>query len=540
MAACQRPIIACAGLALLCAFATLCSHRSLAQQSLPLSTNVLTAQEQRGKAIFRRGVSPSGREIIAVMGEIDVPASTLTCAGCHGERGEGKTEGGVTAGQLTWDHLTKPYGHIHQSGRKHGPFNELSFIRAVANGLDPAGNPLLVAMPRYRMTQEEVVDLIAYVKRIATDRDPGVTERAIIIGSVLPAHGPLAETGAAMRNVLMAYFDDVNNRGGIYNRKIELRIVESRAAAVETAAAAAELAAREQVFAFVGGLNAGADKELAALAAEREIPFIGPGTLLPSTGTPINRQVFYLLSGVREQAAALVNFAASRPELMKMRAAIVADRGELTQAAASTAEEQAKKIGWNKVDRYSYQADGFNAAQLVRKLQLAATDVVFFFGHSGDEAAFIKEIAATGWTPHVFLLGALVGRGLVGAISQEFNDKLYLAYPTVPEDITPGGMTEFRVLHEKYKFALSHPASQLAAFAAAKVFIEALKRAGQNITREKLIAALESLYDFETGVSPRLTFGPNRRVGASGAYIVGIDAGKKQFVAMGRWVEANP
>ena len=53
-----------------------------------------------------------------------MPASTLTCAGCHGARGEGKTEGGVTAGNLTWSHLLKPYGHTHPSGRKHGPFDE--------------------------------------------------------------------------------------------------------------------------------------------------------------------------------------------------------------------------------------------------------------------------------------------------------------------------------------------------------------------------------------------------------------------------------
>ena len=82
---------------------------------------------------------PAGREIVAVVGELDVPASTVTCAGCHGARGEGKTEGGVTAGSLMWSHLLKPYGHTHPTGRKHGPFNESSFIRAVTSGVDPVG-----------------------------------------------------------------------------------------------------------------------------------------------------------------------------------------------------------------------------------------------------------------------------------------------------------------------------------------------------------------------------------------------------------------
>jgi len=62
----------------------------------------LTLQEKRGKAFYLRGESASGQEITAMMGEVDVPATTLTCAGCHGNRGEGRTEGGVTAGNMSW------------------------------------------------------------------------------------------------------------------------------------------------------------------------------------------------------------------------------------------------------------------------------------------------------------------------------------------------------------------------------------------------------------------------------------------------------
>ncbi|MCA1636630.1 MAG: ABC transporter substrate-binding protein, partial [Acidobacteria bacterium] len=112
-------------------------------------------------------------------------------------------------------------------------------------------------------------------------------------------------------------------------------------------------------------------------------------------------------------------------------------------------------------------------------------------------------------------------------------------FPTVPADMSPAGMAEFRALHEKYKFAPRHTASQLAAFAAAKVFVESLKRAGRDLTREKLVAALEGFYDYETGVTPRITFGPNRRVGAAGASIVTIDPEKKEFTMVGNWFKAS-
>src|SRR5215213_6975657 len=186
------------------------SHASAQEQKAPApgGARVLTPQERRGRAIYLRGESASGQEIQAVVGEVDVPASTMTCAGCHGARGEGKTEGGVTAGNLTWANLVKPYGHTHPTGRKHGPFDEAAFVRAVTDGVDPSGNNMLAAMPRFKMSSEDVADLIAYVKRIEDDRDPGISDASVKVGTILPSKGSLAELGAAMRDVLAAFFED--------------------------------------------------------------------------------------------------------------------------------------------------------------------------------------------------------------------------------------------------------------------------------------------------------------------------------------------
>lgn len=146
----------------------------------------LSPEERRGKAFYLRGESATGQEVTAEIGEISVPASTMTCAGCHGARGEGKTEGGVTAGKLNWSYLTTPYGHAHEGGRKHPAFSENSFIRTLTAGVDPGGNKVLVAMPRYRMPLQDMANVIAYLKRIELDTDPGLTETSILVGTLLP------------------------------------------------------------------------------------------------------------------------------------------------------------------------------------------------------------------------------------------------------------------------------------------------------------------------------------------------------------------
>jgi ABC-type branched-subunit amino acid transport system substrate-binding protein len=491
----------------------------------------LTPQERRGKALFLRGESRSGKEITAMLGEIDVPASTMNCAGCHGLRGEGKTEGGVTAGNLTWSNLLKPYGHTHPSGRKHGPFNESSFIRAVVNGIDPDGNKMLVAMPHYKMPAEDMSDLIAYLKRIEADRDPGLTETTITVGTILPKDGAFAEIGAAMKDVLTAYFANINDKGGIYNRRIELQTIDAQSDAAATAANMKMHVDNGELFALVSGLSAGADKELAAVTKEEEIPLVGPVTLLTQANAQENRNLFYLLPGASQQARALVNFAAGKPELKKSPLAIVYSENELASAATAAIEDQARKSGWTTVTKKALSSD---VAALAGSLKAEGVQTVFFLSANGEEA-FISAAAAANWTPHVFLLGALSRRDLVKSVPLSFKDHVFLSFPSVPGDVGPEGLAELRALEEKYKFAPRHLTSQLNAYAAAKIFTEGLKRAGRDLSREKLITALEGLYEYNTGVTPSITFGPNRRVGATGAYVLSIDPAKREFVSSG-WV----
>jgi len=262
---------------------------------------------------------------------------------------------------------------------------------------------------------------------------------------------------------------------------------------------------------------------------------MGPVTLLTQTSAQENRNLFYLLPGAGQQARALVNFAAKKPELKKSRLAIVHSENELSLAAAAAVEDQARKLGWTSITRKSFSS---NATATVTALKAEGADAVFFLAGGSEEAEFIKSAEAANWTPHIFLLGALTGRDLINTLPLSFKDHVFLAFPTVPTDVAPEGLAELRALEEKYKFAPGHTSAKLNAFAAAKIFTEGLKRAGRDLSREKLITALEGLYEYDTGVTPSITFGPNRRVGAMGAYVLAIDPAKREFVSSG-WISNN-
>lgn len=498
--------------------------------------DALTPQESRGKQIYVQGKGSSGREILAYLGEssIEVPGSAMACANCHGLDGQGKPEGGINPSDLRWESLTKPYRLANADGRQHPPYTERALELAIVRGTDPAGNKLLNVMPRYQMSREDLSDLVVYLKRLGKDRDPGISEGKIIIGAVYPTRGTLADLGQAVKAATTAYFDELNSQGGIYNRKFEVRFTETGDTPAATRANVERLIKEEQVFAMTGAFIAGSEKEIVALVQEKEIPLVGPMTLLPQTGFPVNRQVFYLLSGADGQARALIDFAAKRPELKNSGVAVVSLESEINAKVIEAIKDESRKIGLRAPEVVSYARGHFTADETARKLKQTGREAVFFLGDGDEALAFMKETEKLSWFPAIYL-PVPSSRKLFDA-PLGFKNRLFCSFPTTPVDQTAAGIKEFRDLSEKYKLPPDHLAAQLQACSAAKILVEGLKRAGRDLSRDKLIVALEGLNHFETGSTPPITYGPNRRIGALGAYVVMIDLETKQFGAASPWI----
>jgi ABC-type branched-subunit amino acid transport system substrate-binding protein len=499
-----------------------------------------TPQESRGRQIYLRGTSPAGGEILAYVGEAspEMPGEAMACANCHGFDGRGKPAGVVAPSNVTWEELTKPYGVTHAGSRRHPPYTERGLELAITRGTDPAGSRLLNVMPRYSMSREDLADLVAYMKRLGNERDPGVGEDRVVVGTATPARGALAEMGQAIKAVTAAYFEELNSRGGLYNRRVELKFVETGGTPAETLANFERFLKDEQVFAMTGAFIAGAEREVVPLMARQEVPLVGPFTLYPQTGPPLNRQVFYLLPGIDVQSRALLSFAAKRPEFKKSGVAVVYPSGALNAAVFEAAKDQSKKDGLAEPRADEYAGGRFDAAETVKRLRQSGREVLLFLGGGAEAQALMAEAEKLGWFPTVLLPGAGASAGLFDAPAG-FDGKLFMSFPTTPGDQTAQGLGEFRALAAKYKLPPNHLAAQLSAYGAAKILTEALKRTGRDLSREGLIAALEGLYEYQTGLTPAITYGPNRRVGASGAYVVAVDLKERRFLPASGWISIN-
>ncbi len=492
----------------------------------------LTPEELRGRQIYQEGTSPSGGEIVAVLGEdqIEIPASSVPCSSCHGRDGRGRPEGGVSPSDLRWESLTRPYGVTHPSGRTHPAYDERLLKRAVSLGLDPAGQPLHVAMPRFRMSLGDMADLVAYVKRLGGDPAPGVSETSVRIGVVLPPPGALSPLGEAVRAALAAQLARWNAEGGLYGRTLELRSVEPPAPPAERRAAVAAFLDRENVLAVAAPFLPGAEAELTTLFTEREVPVIGPFTLHPRSEA--GRSIFYLLPGLEAQGRALARFAGSLPAGAEgARPAIAAAAGDDLAATIAGIRDAAPAppalVRW--------PAGAFEPAEAARSLAAVGADPVFFLGSGAEAVSLLQAAAAIGWHPRLLLTAAAADAPLFFA-PPAFDGRLFVALPALTGNEPPEA---WRTLAAQGGLSLKHLSAQLTALAAAEVLAEGLRRTGRDLSRDRLVEQLEGLRKLPLVYGPPVTYSPVRRLGANGAYIVRMDREHRVFVPVGGWIEAD-
>lgn len=522
-----------------CCFLVLLPFAAVPAQTEAPET-LLSELERHGKHIYTVTSSPSGDAITAFLriSSVTAPGEAMPCVNCHGPDGLGRPESDVNPGNIVWSELTKPYRVRLTGGRERPPYTEETLARAITQGIDPAGNRLALTMPVYTMPELDLVALIAYVKKLGSELEVGVSAGSIRLATILPARGRFADTGRAIESMLRAYLTDLNAKGGIYNRTLELEVVDAGESGSSALAAFHQLVERGGTFALLAPYLAGADREIAEAANEAGIPVVGPYTLFPLGPEQLNRTVFYLLSGVREEGLAFLDYASAEFRKTSRSVALVVRKEGVPMDVVDAVLEHARRKGLEPLRPISYAQGSLDAPRLARELKEAGVGLVLFYGSTQELAALGAAAAPIDWAPRMFLSGTAVSQEIF-TLAGGLPDDLFLAYPVLPSDQSPAGSLEISRLMDAHGLPKGPFRAQLSAFCACKIMLEALKAAGSQLTREGLVTALERFYQFDTGLTPRISYGPNRRIGAWGAYILKVDAVKRDLIPVSGWIDLS-
>lgn len=456
-----------------------------------LAASASDVEEEAGRRLFVTGKGADGPVMASVgAGQVEVPAASMPCASCHGRDGRGRPEGAVVPPDITGPRLA-------------GLYDGAKLIRAMTLGVAATGRPLDPVMPRYRLTLADAEPLARYVLALGTRPEPGLESDRLVVGALLPRAD--APAGALLR----ALADRLDAGGGVFGRRIEIVVASPDPPGASPAETARRLLAERGVFALVAPMIARDEAEMAALADVEGLPLVGAETLMPEAAGHAPHYLFFLDGGVAAEADALARVMARRDHAPVV---VVEESDPLARSAADAAAAVLAREGI-AVSRRVLGAEDTPAGL---GAELAGRNASRLLWLAADLDAFAGVAQARNYHPALFV-PAEFSRGLTERSSPL---PLTLAFRSGPRDLTPEALEDYRALAEAASLPETERQSQLRALVAMRLFISALKQAGRDVTREKLVTTLEAMRDFRSGLMPVLGFSPSRHSGTAGAWVL--------------------
>jgi ABC-type branched-subunit amino acid transport system substrate-binding protein len=403
-------------------------------------------------------------------------------------------------------------------------------------GIDSGGASLDQSMPRYQFSLEDNADLIAYLKILEHDHDPGVSDSLVRIGVLLPANDEASGRSEAIRKVLQAQVKSLNEQGGLYHRRIELVFAEALHERNLRADVVREITSgNEAVFALLATDLGGVDSRLLTIAEQEEVPLLGviapPASERPSPG----RWCYFMLAGPDDQAFALMRQAlhgARKGDSL----AIIHGSEEKQRSLARSLADRCQRAGTTRPIDIEVSDAGDDLESVVRAMN--STAAIVLLAPPGRTVKTLAHLANAGRTPRVLIPSTLSDDDIL-SLPVEFDRRVLLALPIAPSDQSREGLARYNSLVGSNMRRERHQIAQISALALVDVLTEGLRRAERALTRERFISVLGNLRDFRSGLTPPLTFGPDRRVGAPGAHAITVDLLGRRLIPDGPWIDVD-
>jgi ABC-type branched-subunit amino acid transport system substrate-binding protein len=324
----------------------------------------------------------------------------------------------------------------------------------------------------------------------------GPVHAQLIIGQTTGVTGNSAVNVAETTLGAKLWIDAVNARGGVNGNPVELRTLDDQGSATQAAANAKTLIERDQVLALFMIRGTPQNEAVMPLLDRYDIASIAPSSGALLLSAPVNRHVFNVRNSYQAEAERAVEQLASmgstRIAVLKTDDAFGDD--SLAGATRGFARMQLEPVFVEGFDKAAPKFDGVAA-----RLTQSNAQAVIVLGTASAVVKATCAIRAAGNGARVVTLSNNASEGLVRELGPLARGVIVTqVFPGENEITLPMIRDATRLLQARRPGARPSPA-MIEGFAAARVLVEALRRAGPHPTRRSVIAALDSMDDFDLG-----------------------------------------
>jgi ABC-type branched-subunit amino acid transport system substrate-binding protein len=349
-----------------------------------------------------------------------------------------------------------------------------------------------------------IVGAAAILPEPARSADPGVTKDKVILGSFLPLQSGLAAGATQMKEGCDAYFKYINDSGGVNGRKIEWIVENDSYNPQQTVAVVKKLVDRDGVFAIVSTLGTVTNLAVLPFLAQRGVPIVNPAGGHMLLNKPTDKNVFGILPLSSEIGESMTDFAVTK--LGAKRVAIFFQNDQFGKDQRDGAVEALKNHNLESVAEASYVPSDVDVSAQVVALKQANPDAVILGIIPKHAALFVKEAQRLGWKPKIVGHNTVADPVVLDLAGGEALEGVYVNLMTAVDSMDTPAVKNANKILAKYYPQTKPGYYPYLGMAGAIIIVEAMKRAGGDLTRAKLITSLESLGHFEPGVVPPINW----------------------------------
>jgi branched-chain amino acid transport system substrate-binding protein len=323
----------------------------------------------------------------------------------------------------------------------------------------------------------------------------GVFPDRIALGQAAVFTGPAAQLGIQMRNGIKAYFDDVNAKGGVHGRKLELITEDDRYEQAVAPSASKKLIEEHRVFALLGYVGTPTGVAHLPVVTQAKVPLVGMFTGAEVLRVPFNRYVFHVRASYYDETEKIVEQVLSTGG-QKISVFYQDDAyGEAGRKGTELALERRRmKIhSTGTVERNTVKVE-----QAAKAIHASQPDAVVMVSAYTSIAAFVREMQKLGSGATFYNVSFVGSKALSDALGKDGVGVAISQVVPFPWGTAVPVVKEYQSLGKKAGFT-DYNFSALEGFLTAKVMVEGLRRAGRNPTREALVEALEKMSDVDLG-----------------------------------------
>ena len=365
---------------------------------------------------------------------------------------------------------------------------------------------------------------IAWALATAALAEDGVTSDSIKIGVMGPFSGNASSYSKAQIG-LDAYYKWVNDQGGVNGRKIETVLEDYACDSAKGVAAVKKLIYQDKVFMLHGNSCSAVAMAIKPIVVESGIPWVIAHAANPAISSPPTKNIFHGVPVGKTMGIAMGQFVASKPGLTKV--AVISHTDDWAKSYCVPANEYLASKNIKPVVEVAFERGQTDSTAQTLRIKQANPDFVIACLYEAETAIFLKDAKKYGLNAPVM---GTAGTDLENTLKRvgDLNTVANYYVPHMYADNLDGPrLKPYADILKKYYPSESLTAFSLISMGSAMAVVEALKRAGKEPTRDKLIAELDRTKDFDTHVlAGHISWSPSDRDGVKDVAVAGFVKGK--------------